>query len=165
MYVVSNPKEWDIIFKGLFFQGYIRAVMVMFIWYSIYNYLCNQSLSTLMLWVRIPSQRGVLDTTLCDEICQWLTTGRWFSTGTSVSSTNKTDCHDITEILLKVVLNTITSNQTKVYQSYIDKVIFFCLCRFNIELSTIVDHGNLVTSKNSATSQKMPGWTTWNEQC
>ena len=33
-----------------------------------------------------------------------------------VSSTNKTDCHDITEILLKVALNTIrqTNNQTKV---------------------------------------------------
>jgi hypothetical protein len=29
------------------------------------------------------------------------------SLGTLVSSTNKTDCHDITEILLKVVLNTI----------------------------------------------------------
>jgi DNA polymerase III psi subunit len=26
----------------------------------------------------------------------------WFSRGTPVSSTNKTDCHDITEILLKV---------------------------------------------------------------
>jgi hypothetical protein len=30
-----------------------------------------------------------------------------FSAGTPVSSTNKTDCHDITEILLKVALNTI----------------------------------------------------------
>jgi hypothetical protein len=30
-----------------------------------------------------------------------------FSPGTSVSSTNKTDRHDIPEILLKVVLNTI----------------------------------------------------------
>jgi hypothetical protein len=29
------------------------------------------------------------------------------SLGTPVSSTNKTDCHDITEILLKVALNTI----------------------------------------------------------
>jgi hypothetical protein len=27
-----------------------------------------------------------------------------------VSSTNKTDCHDITEILLKVALNTINQN-------------------------------------------------------
>jgi len=30
-----------------------------------------------------------------------------FSPGTPVSSTNKTDHHDITEILLKVALNTI----------------------------------------------------------
>jgi hypothetical protein len=35
-------------------------------------------------------------------------TGQWFSSGTPVSSTNNTDCHDITEILLKVALNTIT---------------------------------------------------------
>jgi hypothetical protein len=33
---------------------------------------------------------------------------RWFFLGTPVSSTNKTDHHDITEILLKVALNTIT---------------------------------------------------------
>ena len=39
--------------------------------------------------------------------------GLWFSPGTPVSSTNKTDHHDITEILLKVVLNTIKPNQTK----------------------------------------------------
>jgi hypothetical protein len=31
-----------------------------------------------------------------------------FSPGTSVSSTNKDDRHDIAEILLKVALNTIT---------------------------------------------------------
>ena len=34
-------------------------------------------------------------------------TGRWFSPGTLASSTNKTGRHDITGILLKVVLNTI----------------------------------------------------------
>jgi hypothetical protein len=33
---------------------------------------------------------------------------RWFSLGTSISFTNKTDRHDIAEILLKVALNTIT---------------------------------------------------------
>jgi hypothetical protein len=38
-------------------------------------------------------------------------TGLFFSPGTPVSATNKTDCHDITEILLKVALSTI--NQTK----------------------------------------------------
>ena len=36
--------------------------------------------------------------------------GRWFSPGTPVSSTNKNDHHDITEILLKVALNTINLN-------------------------------------------------------
>jgi hypothetical protein len=34
-------------------------------------------------------------------------TGRWFSPGSPVSSINKTDWHDITEILLNVALNTI----------------------------------------------------------
>jgi len=37
---------------------------------------------------------------------------RLFSPGTQVSSTNKTDCHDQTEILLKVGLHTVTQNQT-----------------------------------------------------
>ena len=47
--------------------------------------------------------RGVLDTTLCDEICQLLATGQWFSLSIPVTSTNnKTDHHYITEILLKV---------------------------------------------------------------
>jgi hypothetical protein len=55
--------------------------------------------------------RGVMDTTwLCDKVCQWLATGRWFS---PVSSTNinKTDRHDIAEILLKVALNNINQNK------------------------------------------------------
>ena len=52
-------------------------------------------------------------TTLCDKVCQWLATGWWFFPGPPVSSTNKTDRHDITEILLKVALNTIKQNKTK----------------------------------------------------
>jgi len=51
--------------------------------------------------------RGVLDATLCDKVCQWLATGQSFSPGTPVSTTNKTERHDITEILLKVALSTI----------------------------------------------------------
>jgi hypothetical protein len=47
-------------------------------------------------------------TTLCDKVCQWLAEGRWFSPDTPVSSTNHTDRNDITEILFKVALNTIT---------------------------------------------------------
>jgi len=67
----------------------------------IYNYLCNQCLSPLKLWVWTLFMQGVLNATLCDKVCQWFATGRWFSLGTLVSSTNKTDRHDITEILLK----------------------------------------------------------------
>jgi hypothetical protein len=66
----------------------------------IYNYLCNQCLSPLFSCEFEPcSWRGVLDTTLCDKVCEWLATGLWFSLGPPVSSTNKTDRHDITEIL------------------------------------------------------------------
>ena len=58
------------------------------------------------------SWQGVLDTTLCDKVCQWLATDRWFFPGTLASSTNKTNRHDITEILLKMALNTITHTLT-----------------------------------------------------
>ena len=49
-----------------------------------------------------------LDKTLCHKVCQRLATVQWFSSGTPVSSTNKTDRDDITEILLKVAFSTIT---------------------------------------------------------
>ena len=41
------------------------------------------------------------------KFCQWLVIGQWFFPGPPISSTNETDCHDITKILLKVALNTI----------------------------------------------------------
>jgi hypothetical protein len=50
------------------------------------------------------------------------------SPGTLVSSTNKTDCHDITEILLKVVLNTINLNHYPLLH-VVTKTIFL-YCRF-----------------------------------
>ena len=51
---------------------------------------------------------GVFKTPLCDKDCQNLAAAQWFSTGTPVFSTSKIDHHDITGILLKVVLSTIT---------------------------------------------------------
>jgi hypothetical protein len=46
-----------------------------------------------------------------DNVYQLLAHGWWFSPGITASSTTKTGCHDIAEILLKVALNTI--NQIK----------------------------------------------------
>ena len=79
----------------------------------IYSYLCNQGLSPLTLWVRIPLRRGAQDRTLHDKVCQWLAAGQLFIPGTPVSSTNKTDRHDITEILLTVALSTIPPRDIK----------------------------------------------------
>ena len=56
--------------------------------------------------------------TLFQRLAKWylapkLATCQWFSIGTAVCSTNKTDPHDIAEMLLKVALNTITLTLTK----------------------------------------------------
>ena len=64
----------------------------------IYNYLCNQCLSLLMLWIWISIRERC--TSSWDKVCLclWLVTGLWFS---PVPSTNKTDHHDITESGIK----------------------------------------------------------------
>ena len=52
----------------------------------------------------------------CTRYVIKLVSDLWFSL---VSSTNKTDCHDITEILLKVALNTTTlTPNTVFYEQY-----------------------------------------------
>ena len=100
-YFLTQPKR-------LFFLGFwcLKA----FQWqswsrsYGIYLYscICNQCVSPLRFCVR-----SVLDTTLCDKVCQCLVTGRWFSPITLVSPTNTTEHCDITAISLHVALNTI----------------------------------------------------------
>ena len=59
----------------------------------IYNYMCNQCLSSLKLWVQ----------TLL-KVCQWSATGRWFSPGTRLSPPIKLTA------TMKVVLNTLNKN-------------------------------------------------------
>ena len=89
----------------------VTVVAMIVYWIYSYMYLCNQCLSPLKLWVRIPLRRDVLDTTLCDKVCQWLVEGQMFSAGSPISTTNKTDRNDITEILLKVAFNTMIPPQ------------------------------------------------------
>ena len=59
------------------------------------------------------SWRGVLDKT-CDKVCQWLATGLWISLGTPISAIRV-----VTEIFLKVVLNTYASNGQMMDQTFV----------------------------------------------
>ena len=65
-----------------------------------------------------------------NKVYQLLAHGRWFSPGTAASSTTKTGRHDITEILLKVALN--TTNQIK-------SSIGFYIVKKIFELTNIVE--------------------------
>ena len=76
-------------------SGLVLTACFLFSFYNLQTYLyilncllISAYLSPLTLWVRIPLRRGVLNATLCDKVCQWLTAGCWFTQGTPVSSTN-----------------------------------------------------------------------------
>ena len=71
------------------------------------------SLSLSFMFKKCTLRRGLLETTLCDKICERLATSLWFSPGTTGSSTNKSDRHDMTEKLLKVALSTITLTSSR----------------------------------------------------
>jgi hypothetical protein len=73
-----------------------------------------------------------------------LSTGRWFSPGIPVSSTSKTDRHDLNEILLKVALNTIIKQkriQDLDFRRHVWSFVFNCL---RCELVRFVDIGQIV---------------------
>ena len=73
--------------------------------------------------------------TLCDKSFSvtWL-----FSRGTLISSTNKTDRHDITEILLKVALNTINHNH--IIKSPKQHLETYCFALFLIIIKSPKQH-------------------------
>jgi hypothetical protein len=64
---------------------------------------------------------------LCEKGGQWLVTGLWLS---PVYSTNWSDFHDMTDILLKVVFNTITLTHIYYYQTlrYSAFMLLNCMC-------------------------------------
>jgi len=51
----------------------------------------NQYISLLTLWFRITLRQGAFDATLGEKVCHWFAACLWFSPGTPVSSTSKTD--------------------------------------------------------------------------
>jgi hypothetical protein len=120
--------------------------------------ICNQCLLPLILWVRISI--GVRCTRLCDTVCQWLLV-RWFSPGPLVSFTNKTDRHDVTEMLLRVALNTIKqTNKSISYNIFEDLFLFFsCMFQFltinNICINIIL-YISIDTDVNNQTTHNVP---------
>jgi hypothetical protein len=100
-----------------FSSTYLGAVVVVFVWWLKLQLPMHSVPITTYVVIPIGPWQGVLDTTLCDTSYQWLETGRWISPGTPVSSTNKTNCYDITDILLKVELNSITITLAFCYSS------------------------------------------------
>ena len=83
--------------------------------YIYYKICCEKKIWTKMVYNSIPpiSTKQTIQHYVCDKVCHWLPTGQWFTPSTPISSTSKTDCHNITEILLKVELNTIKPKQNQ----------------------------------------------------
>ena len=89
----------------------------------IYNYLCNQCITTKVVCSNPVHGEEYSIQHYVMKFVDWLATGQWFSLGIAVYSTNKTDLQDITEILLKVALNTINHNiwVSKIFVEIINK--------------------------------------------
>jgi hypothetical protein len=78
-----------------------------------------------------PSWWVLFDTTLCDKVSQWLVAGRWFSSGTPVSSTNTTDYHNIAQILVKMALSTISLTQSHNVTNKQLNIVYICIILVN----------------------------------
>jgi hypothetical protein len=75
-FIINYPKK-KILGEQIYVKPKFKRLLSSWSYGSwIYNYLCNQCLSSLKLWVLIMLRRGVLDTTLYDKVCQWLATGQ-----------------------------------------------------------------------------------------
>ena len=91
--------------KGEILYELLLVLSNAIVWWIIYienGYNCRQTLTCDTNNIRLcknfnniysqfesRSWRGVLDTTLCDNVCQWLAAGRCFFPGTPVSCTKK----------------------------------------------------------------------------
>jgi hypothetical protein len=89
--LLTDRDKMSILYRGPSIDASYQVSVHLAKWYGswIYNYLCNQCLSPLMLWVWISFRARC--TTLCDKVCQWLATGRWFFPDPPFFSTYKTE--------------------------------------------------------------------------
>ena len=68
------------------------------------------------------------------KVCQWLVAGGWVSLYTLVSSYNKTDTHNIAEILLKVALNTTSITHLQIFIYILVEDWDYIVCCGNIKI-------------------------------
>ena len=115
--------EHDVTVYKMYLDKVCRVELNLLSWFFKYKFKPYSQLSTSSSATIIPSIISILQgiqkfktkhNVLSDKVCQWLTAVQWFSPGTPVSSTNKTDRH-ITEMLMKVVLSTINLNYNMLY--------------------------------------------------
>ena len=71
-----------------------------------------------MIFQPVGKEQDVLDTAMCDEVCQWLATSLWVSLSYPVFPIKKTDRNDIAEILFKVTTTTMNLNQNQTWSSF-----------------------------------------------
>ena len=97
--------------------------------------------------------------------CQWLATGRWFSSSTPVSSIKNWLPGYVTEILLKVALNSITHNPIVNFTDwYIYNECFFYFLRLSVFFSMILFLQDLKAADIDVSDQKIVT-NKWLEQC
>jgi hypothetical protein len=100
------------------------------------------------LCVWIPLRWGVVNTTFCDKVCQWLATGRWFSPPIKLTAT-------ITEILLKVASNTITLTLTQLLNVHTTVCQKKRTVKVYLKLSSLSIYKNSFTLRLSALRNKI----------
>jgi hypothetical protein len=113
---------------------FILGKISKWLWFMVFNATFNNI--SVPIAIKVVSSntahgRGVLNTTLYDKVCQWLGAGWWFSPGTPVSSTNKTDRHDITEILFTTSTCIVRLEDICNALRYSNQYLFLCLCNIS----------------------------------
>ena len=95
----------------------------------IYNYICNQCISPLTLWVRISLMASCTRYNIMWSRFSMTCRKSMVYPDTLVSSINKTDHNDITAILLKVAVNTIALTNIlyiKTISALSNRFVFYC---------------------------------------
>ena len=128
-----------------------------------YNYLYKQFPITIKVVSSNSMYCEECSIQLCDEVCQWLAAGRWFSPGTPLSSTNKMDCHDMTEILLKGALNIIIITPTFIYevQVTVNSEIIACIYYCNSSIASFHKTSMLLNDLKKVCSQQVWNKISW----